>query len=191
MELPQSPQNGEIYQAAPSKYLQYDGTGWIRLKTNFTGEGYSRKLDQVKINEIPTGTIDGRNKVFRLQQIAIPGTDQLYYNGLLCKSGEINDYTLLEDIIIFKDAPEIGTSLSCTYSYSNLLEVINEVPTIDELNKNSVLLNYVPEHETIRIYVNGILQKIDDDFSINLNKIKFNGDLDDTDLIIANYFYIS
>ena len=191
MKLPQSPQNGEIYQAAPSKYLQYDGVGWIRLKIDSSGEGYSRKLDQVKVNEVPDGHINGSNNIFKLQKVIIPGTDQLYYNGLLCKNGETHDYTIIEDIIIFKNSPEIGTMLSCTYSYSNLLEVINEVPVRDEIDEDSVRLKYVPEHETIRLYVNGILQKIDSDFSINLNKIRFNSDLDDTDLIIVNYFYIS
>jgi hypothetical protein len=68
-----------------------------------------------KDKEIPSGSIDGINKIFTLRYSPIENSEHVYINGLLQESGINNDYTISDSIITFKEAPLQNVKLRCTY----------------------------------------------------------------------------
>lgn len=65
-------------------------------------------------NEVPSGIQNGHNTTFTLQGIPIPDRISVYLNGLLQTIN--NDYGLMNDQIIFEDAPLVGDSILVNYS---------------------------------------------------------------------------
>jgi len=70
-----------------------------------------------KDKEIPSGSINGTNTIFILQNLPVEGSEHLYLNGVLQESGEGNDYTISDSTITFKEAPPTDMKLRCTYYY--------------------------------------------------------------------------
>jgi hypothetical protein len=70
-----------------------------------------------KDKEIPSGSINGINKVFNLQYLPVDNSEHLYLNGVLQENGDGNDYVISDSTITFKEAPPINTKLRCTYYY--------------------------------------------------------------------------
>jgi hypothetical protein len=67
--------------------------------------------------EIPSGSINGINKIFTLQCLPVEGSEHIYLNGLLQESGINGDYTISDSTITFKEAPPTDIKLRCTYYY--------------------------------------------------------------------------
>jgi hypothetical protein len=70
-----------------------------------------------KDKEIPSGSINGTNTIFILQNLPVEGSEHLYLNGVLQESGEGNDYAISDSTITFKEAPPTDMKLRCTYYY--------------------------------------------------------------------------
>jgi hypothetical protein len=66
------------------------------------------------IRETPSGTIDGANVTFILNNDP-KGTEQLYLNGLLQEPGTGNDYTISGKIISMSVAPKAGGRIKASY----------------------------------------------------------------------------
>lgn len=194
MKLPVSPELGQIYEVSNSKKLKFDGEGWIKVReTDITPtptDKYSVTISSLEINEVPAGEVDGINSVFNLSKSPIAASEQIYLNGLLSKPGKDHDYTIVNSTIYFNDAPLANTRILCSYSYLTGTEIVNEIPTMDPIDKSVIILKHVPQSSTIRLYLNGLLQKQDEDFVIVSNTLVFIEDLRETDKIIVNYFSI-
>jgi len=67
--------------------------------------------------EIPSGSINGINKIFILQYLPVEGSEHVYLNGLLQESGISGDYEISDSTITFKEAPPTDIKLRCTYYY--------------------------------------------------------------------------
>lgn len=63
--------------------------------------------------ELPSGIIDGTNKIFTLRYIPMEGSEHIYLNGVLQESG--GDYTISDSTITFINAPSPFMKLRCTY----------------------------------------------------------------------------
>jgi hypothetical protein len=66
-------------------------------------------------NEVPTGEVDGENKIFTLSLIPVSGSEHLYLNGLLQDSGMYYDYTIINNVITFNIPPPFGSIILCSY----------------------------------------------------------------------------
>jgi len=70
--------------------------------------------DQLVIGEVPSGTIDGSNKIFTTAYNVFGTAIDVYLNGLLQKRGD--DYTFTSpNTITFVTAPPSGSNLLCDY----------------------------------------------------------------------------
>jgi hypothetical protein len=66
--------------------------------------------------EIPTGTINGTNKIFNLANTPIEGSVSVYLNGVLQEEGGSRaNYTINEGVITFIEAPLPGMVIRTTY----------------------------------------------------------------------------
>jgi len=92
--------------ASGSCFITWDGTA-NKFKWDTAGT--------LSINEVPSGAVNGFNKIFSLTNSPITGTEQVYLNGLLQKSGSGNDYTISDTTITFVTAPEAGDILLVSY----------------------------------------------------------------------------
>lgn len=66
-------------------------------------------------NEIPSGDIDGFNKIFNLFNNPINNEVIIRLNGLIQTPGNEKDYILSGSQIIFNKAPKIGMEVTANY----------------------------------------------------------------------------
>lgn len=98
------------------------GTIYYKLKNLQTWSGTITDWDQINFSntsfvdkEIPFGVVDGINVTFLLSDIPIPGSEHLYLNGLLQDEGMSEDYTIIDNIITYNEAPLPNMKLRCSY----------------------------------------------------------------------------
>lgn len=65
--------------------------------------------------EVPTGVIDGTNKVFTLANVPKAGSQKVYLNGIRLRAGAGNDYTIADKVITFVDAPVVNDTIVVDY----------------------------------------------------------------------------
>lgn len=65
--------------------------------------------------EVPTGTIDGTNKVFTLANTPKAGSVKLYLNGQRLNSIGGNDFAVVDKVITMVDAPVVNDTLFADY----------------------------------------------------------------------------
>lgn len=68
-------------------------------------------------HEVPSGEIDGNNKIYTLYATPYENADHVYLNGLLQTRGNGNDYVLVEKTITFNKVPKIGSTIQVSYRY--------------------------------------------------------------------------
>lgn len=68
-------------------------------------------------SEVPSGTVNGINRVFNLAHTPIAGTVSVFLNGLFQDPGAGNDFTLSGGTITFETAPETGDMILASYYY--------------------------------------------------------------------------
>jgi hypothetical protein len=73
------------------------------------------KIDDLIINEIPSGAVDGVNDTFELNFNPVPDSLKLFQNGVLKCEGPTEDYTKSSKIITFNDSPEVGDKIRASY----------------------------------------------------------------------------
>ena len=99
-------------QAANGQVLQYNSSAG---KWQNTTAGSIIATSAI-VRETPTGAINGSNTVFTLANVPIPGTEMVYYNGLLQDSGAGNDYTISGNVITFNIPLQIGDKVRVSYN---------------------------------------------------------------------------
>lgn len=130
--------------------------------------------------EIPSGSVDGSNTVFSLNNQPFPHKSlQLYDNGVLQQGGG-EDYLLSGNSFIMNDPPLSGSSLVATYQYrfevpyGGLVSWL-ETPSgeVDGTNDTFVFQHVPDPRNSLMMYVNGVLQSLDNDFSLSANSVIF------------------
>lgn len=72
-------------------------------------------LFDVKVGEIPLGLVNGINTIFVLVNMPVTGTEMVFLNGVLQKSGGGNDYIISGKTINYLTAPVSGDELLVNY----------------------------------------------------------------------------
>lgn len=71
------------------------------------------------VRSTPTGSKNGINKVFILPKTPIPGTEELFLNGVL--QIPALDYGISGKNITFNIIPDVTDVIHCSYEYSMIL----------------------------------------------------------------------
>lgn len=69
------------------------------------------------VNEVPTGAIDGINKIFTLAKQPVISLTEIYVEGIKMAYGIDNDYLIDNKNIIFNYGIPVGLAIRVTYSY--------------------------------------------------------------------------
>ena len=96
---------GESYYKLKNVNWSYDLTDWEEL---------TLKINHID-REIPSGIVDGVNKLFILTETPELQSEHLFLNGLLQDPGETEDYVISGNTITFNDAPFEGSKIRCSY----------------------------------------------------------------------------
>jgi hypothetical protein len=136
--------------------------------------------------EIPTGDIDGENTDFVLANIPDPVSLNVFLNGILQKNG--TDFTVSVATISFVNAPYAGDWILIDYYTvtSAASGTYNITPTgdIDGVNADFTLAE---SPEIVKVYLNGVLQLQDTDYTFATNTITFTVPPETGDWIIVDY----
>ena len=98
---------GESYYKLKNVNWSYDLTDWEEL---------TLKINHID-REIPSGIVDGVNKLFILTQTPEIQSEHLFLNGLLQDPGETEDYVISGNTITFIDSPMEGSKIRCSYRH--------------------------------------------------------------------------
>jgi hypothetical protein len=98
---------GENYYKLKDTNWAYDLTDWEVLTLKI----------QHSDREVPTGNVNGINRVFILTQTPESQSEHLFLNGILQDPGVDEDYTISGSTITFVDAPLEGSRIRCSYRY--------------------------------------------------------------------------
>lgn len=76
-------------------------------------------LSRFVMHEVPSGTVDGVNKVFTIANTPLVGKLIVFLNGIKLEAGSGNDYTISSNTITFETGmtPQIGDKVAVTYIY--------------------------------------------------------------------------
>ena len=128
------------------------------------------------MNETPSGTINGANKIFSLVNAPFPTSSlMLFLNGQLLTPGENSDFTLSSSTITLSsttNAPKVDDVLSSMYSYQTPVTSysINELITIQTSGPNyfADTLNAPNPSSTLMLFLNGQLLTagVDNDYQL-------------------------
>jgi hypothetical protein len=193
MQLPVNPTINEIYTipSGNAKFI-WNGKAWDRFSYSPGPDGNTSRKLQIsfsveKHKEIPDGLSDGYNFIFDLQYTPIEGTEYVFVNGLLQKSGDNDDYIMYKNSIYFIEPPYEGSIVACSYNTMQAIENKNEIGT--RLDSKTVVATNTILPGKEMIFLNGLLQLegLNRDYTLDSNMILFNSDLHDDDIIIINY----
>ena len=124
---------------------------------------------------VPTGDMDGSNKVFDLPTVPNPtGSLQVFRNGLLERLGV--DYSLSGSEITFVVAPRPGDNLYAFYrpSSGSFSDAVVPTGTINGVNRVFRLPNPPNPPESLQLFRNGLLERLSVDFTLSAAEITFN-----------------
>jgi hypothetical protein len=149
-------------------------------------------------HESPSGTLDGLNTVFLLEESPVPSTSlALFRNGLLLRPGAAADYTLSGRTITFSSpsTPTIYDVIRANYviGMTLYLHVFGESPagTLDGSNRTFSIL-YSPQPTTsLQVFKNGMFQRPGavNDYTLSGVSITFTSPSTPTSLDVLQVFY--
>lgn len=164
---------------------------------NLSSTANSFNPNKIFVNkETPSGSINGVNTTYTLENIPSAGSEHLYLNGLLIEDGPYSDYTISSSIIIFNEPLLSGMKLHCTYYYIDPTPLKafrdKEIPSgsINSINK-IFTLQYPPVEGSEHIYLNGLLQEsgIHGDYIISGSTITFKEAIPANANLRGTYYY--
>jgi len=143
------------------------------LKCSFIPAGEPNFVDKEVLSPV-----NGVNNVYILNYTPEAGSVSVYYNGMLQKEGEFDDYTISGRVITFNTPPVSGSKLLASYrTYSEINFIDNETPSGDINGINTIFtLSQTPVSGSEHLYLNGLLQDsgMDLDYTIVGRIIEFN-----------------
>jgi hypothetical protein len=139
---------------------------------------YEGSLKGYVNRETPTGPINNSNALFILENSPLEGTEHVYLNGILQEKNSNADYTLDGKNITFAYPPLENTIIQVTYEYSMTpplrLFSYKEIPQGSINSRNLVFtLEYTPVDNSEHVYLNGVLQEPNSDYTLNEKNIIF------------------
>ena len=159
--------------------------------TTSSGGGGSETLYPTPKEEIPTGLINGTNRVFGLSETPIDGTLLIFLNGV--EQFLTTQYSLSGTIITFVEAPVSGDELSVNYFYGAsevALTPKEEVPSgVIDGDNAEFLLSHTPISGTLLIFLNGVEQAETSQYTLSGRTITFILPPVEGDELSVNYFY--
>jgi hypothetical protein len=149
----------------------WDGEDWYSINNSPVNDGVMSSVIRFT-REVPVGSIDGFNFVYKLSKLAVPGSEHVYLNGLLQKPGDDFDYTIIGDTIYFILPPYEDSIISVTYLYESDEIVVcnrpsmigfNELPDGFRRNFNAEVAN-----GTEIVFLNGVMQLENEDYTVSV-----------------------
>lgn len=142
-------------------------------KCKYTPAGEPNFVDKEVLS--PVNSV---NNVYILRYTPEVGSVDIFYNGLLQKEGEDEDYTISGRVVTFNEPPVSGSKLLASYrTYSEINFIDNETPSGVINGINTVFtLSTMPVAGSEHLYLNGMLQDsgMDYDYTITGTVIVFN-----------------
>jgi hypothetical protein len=147
--------------------------------------------------EIPSGSTDGINTEYILENTPTLGSEHLYLNGVLIEEGTGTDYHMSGSTISFDNPLLPGMKLHCTYYYNDSTPskvfADKEIPSglLDGINDTFTLL-HLPVEGSEHLYLNGVLQEsgVTADYIISGSTISFAKPPQDYMKIRCTYYYL-
>jgi len=178
LRFPTNPTYGQVFQGARRTWVYREGF-W-----DVVDDGESRTITNTLTKSAitvgplaPAGLVDGINSDYTLPHVPLTGTLQVYYNGLLQKQGENYDYLEADRVVSFGEPPHAESTITVIYDRMSAMEILGEEPILDDCHcagsQPKYNLQYVPEPESTRLYLNGLLKRLDEDYTIEGNSITF------------------
>ena len=126
--------------------------------------------------EVPSGNIDGTNATFNLANSPSPTNSLMFFvNGVLQMQGSEYDYTLSSNSIELAIPPQIGSKVVATYSYTQSGTSISWMEMVqgtkDGANLNFTINNVPSPSSSLMLFVNGVLQLQNADYTLSGNTI--------------------
>lgn len=155
-------------------------------KCKYTPSGEPNFVDKEVLSPV-----NGVNNVYILRYTPEVGSVDIFYNGLLQKEGEDEDYTISGRVITFNQPPVSGSKLLASYrTYSTINFIDNETPSGSINGINTVFtLSTMPVAGSEHLYLNGMLQDsgMDYDYTITGTVIVFNIPPPTGSIILCSY----
>lgn len=144
--------------------------------------------------ETPTGNINGGNNIYNLSRIPLEGTEHVYLNGLLQEKGVDADYTLTGTTLTFAYSPLEDSLIQCTYKYSiappTRVLSYKEIPQGNINGTNTTfVLDFAPAENSEHVYLNGLLQEKDLDYTVVGKNLIFNLPVRFGNKLTCTYYY--
>lgn len=178
LRFPTNPTYGQVFQGARRTWVYREGFWDVVEDTSSGVVATTLTKNAVTVGPTsPAGLVDGINTEYTLPHVPLTGTLQVYYNGLLQKRGETYDYLEADRVVAFNEPPHPGSSITVIYDRLSSMEILGEVPILDECHCEGSLpkynLEYTPESDSMKLYLNGLLKKLGEDYTIDGNAISF------------------
>lgn len=155
-------------------------------KCKYTPAGEPNFVDKEVLSPV-----NGVNNVYILRYTPEVGSVDIFYNGLLQKEGEDEDYTISGRVVTFNEPPVSGSKLLASYrTYSEINFIDNETPSGAINGINTVFtLSTMPVAGSEHLYLNGMLQDsgMDYDYTITGTVIVFNIPPPTGSIILCSY----
>lgn len=124
------------------------------------------------ITETPTGSIDGVNIVFTINNSISFNSEMLFLRGLLQKA--TTDYSIVNNNIVFTIPPITGDTLAISYLISEGSNYISEIPIgIINGTNTTFTTTYSIVVNTQMIFLRGLLQQGSIDYNITGSNVIF------------------
>lgn len=163
----------------------------ISIDPSFIPTGSSGPTTTKSIwSEIPSGTKDGVNSIFSLERTPYSDSIHLYANGILQYLNE--EYTVSSSNVIFSpdNVPTTRDRIIVSYEYESSRIIWNEIPSgIKDGINDTFALDHQPILNSIHLYMNGILQYLNEEYTVSSSNVVFASDNIPTsrDRIIVSY----
>jgi len=137
------------------------------------------------VNDIPTGNVDGVNRIFLLHNTPYKDTEQISVNGLLLE--RVTDYTITGNVITFVNPVAVNSTILAKYFLHSPM-IVNEIPSGAANGINRVFTtNCLSNAATLDVFVDGELIS-DDDYYIEERNIIFHVAPANNSRIRCNYY---
>jgi hypothetical protein len=161
------------------------------------GSGSTTLITELVLNETPTGVINGVNTAFTLAYT--PATTlsvMLWLNGQLLTQGVSNDFTVGSQTLTMSFPPQSGDILLTMYTKSSQTKLfaMNEAATkvVTAGGIGFELANAPSPSTSLMLFLNGQLLTQGSDYTLSTRSVTVtNGFIQDSDVVLATYSYLS
>lgn len=154
-------------------------------------------ITELVLNEAPVGAIDGTNATFTLAHAPTSASSvMLWLNGQLLTQGAGNDFTVTSQTLTMSFPPQSGDILLTMYTKSSQAKLfaMNEAATkVVAAGVIGFELSNTPSPSTsLMLFLNGQLLTQGSDYTLSTRSVTVtNGFIQDSDVVLATYSYLS